>query len=339
MFDENKAGSFADSEGKTGFTPAMSELLKLISRSKERGNTRDTFSGPDCTVTNMQTGESFKISVIRETEDARLRAVQQMMEDTFDPTEVDTFETLSESVEIGEDPTIEISGYKIICVYNGEGELVALTTGGHLKMLDDKDEPTEVSAYVRCYSICRPEYRQSGLVREAYISAFIDCINESRESGLDFRYVVSEAVSSSEPYQNATNLKRIYVQAGDKHTYREVAYVQPPLDYDSDTGLPAEGAGPAAEHLMVRRFDGKTPRREDLISLVRTMIVWNALLPKDEFSSTEAYESHRALVKGYMDQFADSLGAAESNVILLSAKDRIKARNKNILVDDYTDAD
>lgn len=283
-------------------------------------------------------GKKFKVELIDNGKDPALSDVQKFFEKTFGEEEVDPEEILRGAVDglsvFGE----EEPKYRIITVRNDKNELVSTCAGAPLDLKDKEGKPTDEMVYFVGYAVTDPGARQGGLAREAYISALIDASQQAKLQGKSLKFAFGECTYTSEKFWNNVSWKRIYNQTGDKKEYTELKYVQPALDFDENSGLPAEGAGAMPEHLMIDGFGVASPSAVEVKQAYEAMINYNVDWPKQAFSSNEAFDAHREYIAKFRKDFNESFNDNDK-LIYLDIKDREKAKKLGVKVHEYTEAD
>jgi hypothetical protein len=130
--------------------------------------------------------------------------------------------------------------------------------------------------------------------------------------------------------------RRVYIEtASDQYT--ELPYIQPALEFDPKTGLPAEGSGEVPEHLMVHFLDGE-PDKERLASAVDGIYRWCNIYPEGFFRNVQAYEAHKvyvAKIRNHLANFVFNSG----HLRLLSANEREICRQQGTKIIEHWPAD
>src|SRR5262249_28912590 len=139
--------------------------------------------------------------------------------------------------------------------------------------------------------------------------------------------VVGECTAASEHTWNAVGQRRLYVATGSSEYY-ELPYVQPPVEWDAQTGLAADGAGNVPEHLMVDFFR-VNPDKERVSAAVGAIYLWNNIKPRTFFASHDAYVKHRSTIETIQHKFDDFMFAS-GQMRLLSAKEQDGLRKVGI---------
>jgi hypothetical protein len=147
--------------------------------------------------------------------------------------------------------------------------------------------------------------------------------------------IAGECTWSSEHAWNAVGRRRVYVETG-PNEYEELPYVQPALEFDPQTGLPAEGAGEVAEHIMVQFLEGEQSK-ERVAGAVDSIYRWCNILPENFFATSEAFAAHKEYVSHLQKNFNEVM-SSKGQLRLLSASEREDLRQKGATIHEYTAA-
>lgn len=278
-------------------------------------------------------GRKYRIEVVEDGESPKLGKVQELFERTFGEEEVDPEEILRTSVD-GKNPWggPDVK-YRIVTVWDEQGELVSTVAGAQLDLLSEDKQPTGEAVYFVGYAVTDKSSRQKGLAKEAYISALIDASREAGSEGKTLKFAFGECTATSEDFWNKVGWKRIYAETGKKE-YTELPYVQPALDFNEETGAVAEGAGEAPEHVMIDSFGRMPPAKQDVASAYEAMLKYCVEWPRDGFSSDEAFAAQRQYVGGIKKEFHDFLNE-NGQLIYLDKRNRAKAGKEGLKINEY----
>ena len=297
---------------------------------------------PDSPVGEIEiNGEKFTVAHIESRESPELSEVQSLFERTFGKEEVDSEQVLRNAVE-GKScfGTEEGVTYQVFVVKDAEGRVASTVTGGILDLRKKDGAPTSKTMFMVAYAVTDKNCRQSGLAREAYISAIQQAAIAAEREGKRLGFAAGECTYTSERFWNRVGWSRAYMQKpDDKKKYEEVRYVQPALDFDAKTGRPAEDAGVAPEHLMIDSFDQKPPSKEEVVQTVRAFYRWNNVWPEEAFEGNDiAYQTHLNHSRSLSAEFEGDL-AENGQLIFLTKENREKAREQGLLIREYVAAD
>lgn len=313
--------------------PAWKDIEKLRGQSKFKRSNNDS---PSCTLDFE--GKKYLIEHVESGESPTLSEVQDLCIRTFGEEEVDSEEILRQAVtgvEFGIPSEVK---YKVFAVRDPDGRVVCTVAGGNLDLRDASGSPTGETILMIAYAVTDKDVKQSGLAREAYISALMDCAAEAEKMGKKFVMAAGECTYTSEKFWNKLGWKRPYIESGNKQTYTELKYVQPALDFVKKTGLPKKGAGEAAEHLMVRPMNGRTPSKEAVMNTVKAFYRWCNRWEEEIFVSKKAYQTHKSYVDALESAFQRDLSAGRQ-LIFLDKANREKTKKQGIVIREYREAD
>lgn len=274
-------------------------------------------------------GKKFKIELLNGDKEDDVQMIQNLLVETFSEAEADPIDYLRDANR-GE------TKYRVLTLKNEEGELVSVYAGGLLNMRDGNGSENGEAVFMAAYGVTPKQNRRNGFVKELYASAMMMAVQDANATGKKFTMVVGESTRASEPTWNSVQRRRSYVKTGDNE-FSELRYIQPALKFDPDTGVPADDAGEAPEHLMIHFLDGK-PDKERISMCVDAIYRWCNILPEDEFNSPQAYQAHLEYIRRIKEKFNELLqGSGE--LLLLSAKEREVAKNGGLKINEYAEAD
>lgn len=316
-----------------GNQPAWKDVEKLRSQSKF---TRSNTDLPSCTLEIE--GKKYQVEHVRDSESSTITEVQELFVKTFGEEEVDPEEVTRRAMNGDEYCMSPEVKYKVYAVRDPEGKVISTVAGGLLDLRDEKGNSTGETVLMIGYAVTDPSVTQSGLAREAYISALMDCATEAEKMGKKFVMAAGECTYTSEKFWNKLGWKRPYIESGSKQRYTELKYVQPALDFDEKTGKPAGDAGEVEEHLMVRPLDGKTPSKDKVMSVINAFYQWCNRWSEDAFDSKRAWRSNQKYVDAIAQTFKDELDTG-GQLIFLDQANREKARKQGVNIQEYIEAD
>ena len=300
---------------------SMEEYLSQVAK-KSKFTVEPTENGE---VLISSEGEKFNMERISDPEDDRVSKLVNFVSE-FDPKEAITPEIIKKELED------ELRIYTII--ENDQKEIASFTQGNYLEIKPNKEGEKAKEAIVFLgYTITSEDHKRKGFALESNRKTIeiASKLAEARQQTL--KAIVVEAVEESEPLGNQLGLKRAYYKGNDGN-YFEVPYVQPPIQWDSETGAPLDyetgkvGEKPLEqycieEHLMLKMTDGKqelsSPELIDIIRATYAIYIHTNSHLADEFNK-EAMKKMRKSVADIADGIQNKLSAAEDGKITLLDK-------------------
>lgn len=321
-------------ERKKEEQPALKAAEALTQKSRFQ---RSTLESPNC---ELEIGEKrYQVELIESGDHPDLAQVQNLFLASFKEAEVDPEEILRAAVE-GKTPwdTKELP-YRVYIVKDAEGKVVSMVSGGLLPMRDHGGSDTGESVFMVGYAVTAKDARQGGLAREAYTSALIGAAADAEAQDRKLAFAAGECTYTSEEFWNRVGWKRVYAadSPGETKSYFELKYVQPAVDFDEETGEPAEDAGEAPEHLMIDSFNRMPPTKEQIAQTVEAFYQWCNKWPREAFASNAAYENCIRYVEGFERKFRREIEEA-GQIIFLDRQSREKALEKAIHIREYEEA-
>ncbi len=217
---------------------------------------------------------NIQISRVSPTDTKTINAFYALWEKVFGAEELED-ESITIAAMRGDYPVL----YRVYVAKDGE-QVVGVIAGG----LDDLEE--NLSVLMIGYAATAEAYRRQGIQRKLFNKLVLDAAADAAGEGKTLAVISSEATGSSVPMWAKLGFDDI-----------GVPYVQPALDFDASTGLPAEGAGEAVENLMLAFLT--EPNKHLVSKSVEAIYRWSHRWEEDEFETPEAYAAHVA----YVDQF------------------------------------
>lgn len=312
--------------------PVWRTIESLQARSRFKRESAGQFE-----TTIEHAGQKYQIEKIKDPQGEDVKKAYDLLRSTFKPEELDPLENIEAAAQTHQELGDGYTTY-IYLIKDSKGEIANLLKGNNIVMKDAQGKRLDKTVFMIDYSVTPPDRRQTGLAREAYISALMDISSESEANGKTLAFATGEAVSTAETFWNRVGWKRAYVQAGtDKTHYEEVVYVQPPMGFDPDTGEIAPGAGNSPEHFMIDGFGVHTPSKQEVDQAIKGMYSIYKL-DRESFNNDAAYQRHLDHLSGLInrsEQFLNSHG----QVIFLDGKSREHGRTQSLTIADFTEAD
>lgn len=291
-------------------------------------------------ILESKEGEKFSIELITSPEQPEVEEIQNILEHTFNQKEMDPIEVLKAAIK-GETPGGEkdITQYKVYTLKNETGKIISFLAGGILDLKDKFGNDTNKTIFMCTYIVTEKELRQKGFGRELYISSLIDAKKESKSKGKIFKAFAAEVVSKAESFWNNVGLKRAYLKISENN-FEELKYIQPPTEWDSGTGEPAEGAGESPEHFMVSMMDGRQGiTQKEVLEIVDAFYRWTHRWRRSEFNNETAFTNCNRQVDAIEEKLRNQFLQGNKNLILLDKEQRRLALESGIKVLEHIGAD
>ncbi|MDO8559138.1 MAG: hypothetical protein Q7R84_02295 [bacterium] len=286
--------------------------------------------GEESTKTALETkeGEKFSIERLTNPEDPRVNKVQEMLEKYFRSEEVDPIEVLKQAMTGTMATGEKVPSYLIHVAENSKGEIEGLQTGAVCETVDAKGNISKKSGVsLGFYTVVPPEMRKKGIFKNLFKAYEKAAGKDAEERGLRINGSMGEAHDEVEPVFNNQGMKRAYVKASG--VFFELPYQCPPVDWNTETGKPEEGAGTMSEHLMLKLTSGKNKvSGKQIMEMVRGMYNYNNYREEEYFKSEKAYKDHTKFVKRIEQNLTDFV--AGKTVYLLDAKEREAMKKKGV---------
>ncbi|MBI2041659.1 MAG: hypothetical protein HYT20_01390 [Candidatus Nealsonbacteria bacterium] len=285
------------------------------------------------TVFETKEGEKFSTERLTNPEDPRVNKVQEMLERQFNKEEVDSIETLKQAMagimKTGE----KVPPCLVHVAENIKGEIMGVHTGAVCETVDAKGKVSEKSAVsLGFYTVVSPEMREKGVWKNLFKAYEKAAAKYAKERGIKINGYMAEAHDEIESPLNKQGAKRAYIKA--EGVLFELPYEQPPVEWNSETGKPEEGAGTVPEHLMLKLASEKNKvSGKQIMEMVRGMYLYNNYREEEYFNSKEAHKEHTKFVKRIEQNLADFV--AGKTVYLLSAKEREAMKKKGVQFSEY----
>lgn len=272
----------------------------------------------------------FSIVVLSGPKDAVFEPSYKLMQERFGENELDPKEIMQDQMK-GLRKGFESMGTRaqIISIKDDRGEVVCTLNGGLLPLLDEEGQQTGESIFMVFYVATDPKVEGIGIGREAMITAYQVAAQEAKDRRLRLIGCAGECTYTSKRYWENLGWRRAYTQ-DERDDVSEVPYVQPPLDFDLETGEIAEGCGDAPEHFMVRLFDGAMVKDPNIARTFARIVAafyrannfidrraFEGVIGTDKPDEVEtAYQRHRQAIVPHLEQFTRDV--MRGRIVLLS---------------------
>lgn len=285
-------------------------------------------------------GEPFFVENVVEAKSPRVKEVHELLDATFDEAEVDPPATTRKALKANSNPEREEDFFLQVAT-DADRKLAAVVNASYVPMVGAEGEKTGRGILAIGYAATKEDFRKRGLARELYIKAYEKAAAAAELRQEKLAMIIGEAGGDVEGFLNRMGRARVYVEhpvnvhGRQEKALLEVPYEQTPLDWNPKTGYEAEGAGTAAEHLMISLANGERHLSvSDLLLAIRTMQANNSEWEEDDFASPEAYERHLdriASVQHYLERVIGDRQEAR----LLTAEEREALRDQGVMIIDH----
>ena len=265
-------------------------------------------------------GERFSTEQVLDPESPDVDKIVDFM-GTFKPEEQDSADTIKNA--------IALEDYAYLVIKDADGKVIAHNETSYLELpaAAGKKKSNEVILFSG-YTVADSNLRRSGLGSQLNKAAFEFGLKKAQENKQEVKALITEAVPTSEPFRNSLGYGRLYFEDKDGNI-REVPYVEPPLDWNFETGEPETEA--VNGHLMMRMVNGdKKVPAADLIRIVDVILEDNYQLYSDSIKEGQnpsklALKNNRNVIKNIKKEFRSNLNqAVEGKIFFMSKEEREK---------------
>ncbi|MBI2327523.1 hypothetical protein HYU92_04360 [Candidatus Curtissbacteria bacterium] len=284
----------------------------------------------------MEGGERITIERITNPGDPRIDQIQALLAAEFKEAEVDPPKVMRAAIQGKDNVTgSEVPTYIVIAVQNENDKVVGAACGAVLEKKNEDYNPIGNEAVILgAYITMEDEYRRLGAGTLAFNLRMAEAQAEAARKGLKPVAYIAEVVDNSEAFINSQGGFRLYSKENDGN-YKEVPYLQPPLEYDKNTGRPTARAGTVPEHLMVKMFDGSTTiKGETLLEMVRAMFDYNNYREEGYFNNKRAFNQHSRIISNIEEELTEAVSGKTLHMI--SRADRENLASQGITFADHT---
>ena len=162
----------------------------------------------------------------------------------------------------------------------------------------------------------------------------------AKKEGKKLTMVATEAGKEDEQFLNSVGSGRLYFRNKDGKM-EELKYVQPPLDFDTDTGEVAAdvGAGESPNHLMIALASGERKiSRQKAMEAVRAILRYNNLWTPKDWGKNSVYREMKKKIMAYAEKLEEQMGDAQE-LELITADRRVEMKDQGVEFIEHTDAD
>ena len=249
-----------DTQELSANQPARETIGRLIKQSRYR---RSTIESPN-TAIEIE-GKKFTIERIEDGDSPDVPKVLELFYVGFDAAEVETEESFKNSIEGRTEFGTPVTPYIIFAVKDEEGKIIS-AFGGTLLDFEGSDNQSEKECALQVwYIVSDKTIRQNGIARELYISGLMQAVQEADAQNKKLTFAIGECASTAEVFWNKVGWKRIYLEKGNKRTYEELRYIQPPMRWNTETGEIAEDTHEVAQHFMIDSMGPSTHTKQNFL--------------------------------------------------------------------------
>lgn len=216
-----------------------------------------------------------------------------------------------------------------------EGKIIGCLQSSHIELLDRRNE---VLLFIGHVIIDKNQQRQ-GLGNELYIAAYQKFLDKAIRENQIPKAITGEGETKveMEEFFNGMGRKRMYFEDG-KGNVHEVPYIQPPLQWDKESGRPIDPrTGKVAEkediekcsakvHLMVRNINGNEELTTDEVLSIVDSIYEDNYAGKDVHGSPENPAVEEELNRLKQELKEALLQSKDGRVYFMSKEEREQKR-------------
>lgn len=297
----------------------VDDAITFLNESREGTNTRLAKDNLEIirdangivSLINKETGEkqTFEIEILKDASHERFNEAYALLAETFSSEELDPKNIMADQmrglrcgypIETGAQAVLFTLSKNVECK-NEEGksmmkkEIVSVLDGVLIPLQGEQEKFTGECAFMVSYITSKTNedpkknYRQYGFGRELMITAYEQAKIESNLRSMKFIAAFGECTYTSRIFWEKMGWKRTYLQNKDEESnkWKEASYVQPPLEFDTETGEIEEGSGDAPEHFMINLF-GEDKNNNPMIGKELSSIV-GGLYKTNNYYPPEAF--------------------------------------------------
>jgi GNAT superfamily N-acetyltransferase len=268
-----------DSDGSDCGDPDRSRSIEeLISSLRERSSFSRTKVSDDAIEIRGAVGVTFSCIRVGKSEDPFAQAIRKLFLRSFNRDEHDPFRDLKD--------TVEDEKFNVIALVDSRGKLIGAAAAGCFKI----PRKQEMVVFVDNIAV-DSAWRGKGLARELYAIVCERAKERAQNQGRVIRAILGEVKNEVEDFWNKLGWKRMYFYDANR-ALREVPYLQPPLYWDWEKGIPRKGYGPIPRHLMIwiADWEGRPLTVSELIMIIERVYFDNFLPYRSCFANERAYK-------------------------------------------------
>lgn len=243
---------------------------------------------------------------------------------TFNPEESDTPDIILDALVNPKDI------YAYHTLENSEGRMLSHIQSSLLEL--KSTDPNKKQAIIfNGFSITDDALQRRHLATEMFQTMLACSLEKAQSKQQEIQAIIVEGKANSELFWNFVGLRRLYFE-DDGGNFHEIPYIQPPIDWDEDTGFPRgykKGDSikkfSSPEHLMVRAINSKKEISiAELLPMIESIYYDNYVSQSEGMDfSAEAKKRIPQLVEQFKLELVDNLKkSANGKLVMLSAAER-----------------
>lgn len=308
---------------------------KIIDAARETSRVKDRSNlDVECTVI-AENDEAFTIGTIKSKENENLAEFLAFLDTHFGEDTLNAKETFIRKLEGKtkyEKPRPE---YRCFYIKNNEGKIIGIRVSEQFNLEGTDGKPTNENIFYAMYIALDKEYRNTGIIRELYVSSLIDANLEAEKRNKKLNFMIAECSPRTEGLQNLFGLKRIYFKKDGVLT--EFKYHQPPMKFNIETG--EKDSGEPAEHLMVQKVSEGEFSKEELFLVIKSLYKqYQNGWPREAFETKEAFKKHEEYYEEVYENIKKQINES-GELVLMSIDERKQAIVENKTVVNFEEAD
>lgn len=265
--------------------------------------------------------------------------VEKYGEDEVDPYMPDKpeWDNFGSSWDWHSDSDTHDLGYYMMHTAEKGGNVEAVTASTHIPLKNPDGEMSGDSILQVGWHATKDDGKIPTLGSEVLAESLEAGQARAQRRGENLTMVVAEEGEGQEKVFNEIGGGRLYFR-NKQGKLEELRYVQPPLDWHTDSGKPDSEDSPS--HLNIALTSGeKTITRDQLIEAVRAIYEYNNLWLPKHWDNQEAYERAKKQIMGkYLEALQRQLKDVDE-IQIITAEERDQMKGQKLQFVEHTDAD
>lgn len=228
------------------------------------------------TELRAENGEKYYIESVEDGDGPAVGDVQKFLEKSFDPEYIDTEETTRGALRGRNNPERR-ADYLIQLVRNEQGAPEGILSSSYLPARSEGGKDLGYGLVYINWIVVDEAQRNRGLARELYARTYEQAQKAAEARGEYVRFVMGDACATVEPVVNKMARARLYFQNSEGQ-WEELKYYHPALEWNKETGDPAEDAGTHSGHAMIGLMSGeRSVSTADVLAGARAAFEYNCV--------------------------------------------------------------